>query len=377
MRTADVCPTCSTYTNALCVIFDGPILTTLGVNPLDSLDVALNQLEIWATTVGVTNTLSEWAQVSGTRLAGNLIVSIGDYDATSNNTNITINDINQTIAISGNITNVNSIAFDTAPTAPTEVPGLLHWNAVEDTLDILANGVHYQLGQEMSPLVRNMTGVTITNGTPVMFAGTLGASGRVLVTPAVADGSIPSSYILGAATQDIANAQDGHVTTYGKVRDIDTTGTPYGEVWADSNILYVDPATPGGLTNVKPVAPNPQIFVGVVINAHATQGTIFVRPSWRGLITDLDDVNGTPLATSGQILVWDQAASYFDPDKNINDYQTKHVGYTVAGLAGLSPVIGDREYITDSVGSTFNTVPTGGGSVVMPVFYNGTQWLIG
>ena len=50
MRTSDVCPTCSTFTNSLCVIFDGPLLTTLGINPLDSIDVALNKLDVWAST---------------------------------------------------------------------------------------------------------------------------------------------------------------------------------------------------------------------------------------------------------------------------------------------------------------------------------------
>jgi hypothetical protein len=275
--------------------------------------------------------------------------------------------------------NTEYVQIDTAATPIADVAGLLQWNASEDTLDLSANGVTYQLGQEISPLVRNATGVTITNGTPVMFSGTLGASGRVLITPAIADGSIPSSYILGTATQDIVNGADGHVTWFGKVRHIDTTGTPYGEVWADQDILYVSPVTAGYLTNVKPSAPDAQIFIGVVINAHATTGTYFVRPSWRGKITDLDDVNGTPLTTNGQILVWNQTSGYFDPTENINDYQTKYVGYTVAGLAGLSPVTGDREYVTDgSVVATgnFGTTVVGGGANIVPVFFNGTNWII-
>ena len=211
----------------------------------------------------------------------------------------------------------DNITFNTAATPVADVEGLLQWNTTEDTLDLSANGVTYQLGQEISPLVRNSTGSTIANGTPVMFAGTLGASSRVLITPAIADNTIPSSYILGTTTEDILNGADGHVTWFGKVRGIDTTGTPYGETWADQDILYVSPTTAGYLTNVKPSAPNAQIFIGVVISAHATTGSYFIRPSWRGNITDLNDVNGTPLTTDGQVLVWDNTNQYFDPTVNI------------------------------------------------------------
>lgn len=244
---------------------------------------------------------------------------------------------------------VNSIQLDTTPDALPSNPGLIQWNATEDTVDVTANGVTYQLGQEIAPLVRNSTGVIITNGTPVMFAGTLGASGRVLVQPAIADNSIPSSYALGVATQDIANGADGHVTWFGKVRDIDTTGTPYGEVWSDSDIIYVSAVTAGYLTNVKPVAPNSQIFIGVVINAHATNGTMFVRPSWRGNITDLSDVNGTTLDTDGQILVWDDASKYFDFTKNINDYllKTDNVPAIENRYADIAALLADQAGQTD------------------------------
>lgn len=230
----------------------------------------------------------------------------------------------------------NSFIVAEGPAPAVTVPGLVRWNADEDTLDLYANGVTYQLGQEISPLVKNQTGSTISNGTPVRFAGSVGASGRILVAPVIADGSFPSSYSLGIATQDILNGEDGHVTWFGKVRQIDTTGTPYGEAWADGDLLYVSPATAGNLTNVKPQAPNPQIFMGVVILAHATSGSIFARPSWRGKMTDLDDVNGTPLNTSGQLVVWDDSNQYFDFTSNISDFMLsgQQLAVTKAPAAG-------------------------------------------
>lgn len=50
MRTANVCPTCSTFINALCVIYDGPLLATLDIQPTDSLEVALQKIETFALT---------------------------------------------------------------------------------------------------------------------------------------------------------------------------------------------------------------------------------------------------------------------------------------------------------------------------------------
>lgn len=44
MRTAAICPTCATYENALCILYNGEYLTNIDVNPLDSLEVALGKI---------------------------------------------------------------------------------------------------------------------------------------------------------------------------------------------------------------------------------------------------------------------------------------------------------------------------------------------
>lgn len=50
-------------------------------------------------------------------------------------------------------------------------------------------------------------------------------------------------------------------------------------------------------------------------------------------------------------------------------------GYTVSTLP--SGTLGDRAYVTDAVTAVFQAVPTGGGSVKTPVFYNGSNWVCG
>jgi len=44
MRTAEICPTCATYQNAKCIIYDGSYLTNIFVNPLDSLETILTKI---------------------------------------------------------------------------------------------------------------------------------------------------------------------------------------------------------------------------------------------------------------------------------------------------------------------------------------------
>ena len=45
MRTAAICPTCATYTNAVCVIYDGPYLSNLDIDPLTNLDDIIGTID--------------------------------------------------------------------------------------------------------------------------------------------------------------------------------------------------------------------------------------------------------------------------------------------------------------------------------------------
>jgi hypothetical protein len=49
-------------------------------------------------------------------------------------------------------------------------------------------------------------------------------------------------------------------------------------------------------------------------------------------------------------------------------------GYTVATLPA-SPTQGDTAFVTDATSPTYLATVVGGGSVVAPVFYNGTNWV--
>ena len=186
----------------------------------------------------------------------------------------------------------------------------VQWNQDDGTLDVgLYGGSVLQVGQELMYYAKNTSGSTIANGTPVMFTGTVGSSGKLTFGLAVADGSVPADYMMGVAMQDIADNDFGYVTSFGLVRGFDTTGTPYGEVWADGDLLYFDPATPGTWTNVQPAAPSINVPVAVVINAGGGgSGSIFVRMKVSESLNRLQDVYISALADF-DLLVYDVATS--------------------------------------------------------------------
>ena len=170
--------------------------------------------------------------------------------------------------------------IDITPSAPhVAQPARIAWNPVDDTLNIHHNSnVTQQVGLEEYSRVTNLTGVALANGAVIGVSG-VGSGGPVGGQPYIADGSSPSLYVLGIATQEIAAGDDGFVTVRGLIHDLDTTGTPYGESWSVGDILYASPTVAGQMTNIKPTAPNLVIPVALVMVEDATVGVILCRPT--------------------------------------------------------------------------------------------------
>jgi hypothetical protein len=217
------------------------------------------------------------------------------------------------------------------------LPRRVQWNEDDGTIDVgLYGGSVLQVGQEIMYYAKNTSGGTILNGTPVMFSGTVGASGKLTFAKAVADGSVPSEYMMGVATQDIDNNAFGYVTSFGLVRGFDTTGTPYGETWADGDLLYFDPATAGTWTKVKPAAPNIRHPVAVVINAGSGgSGSIFVRMQVEESLEDLQDVQVTS-PTNEQIIKYNSSNGRWENSGSITATLTDNSADLIKSSATLS-----------------------------------------
>lgn len=105
-----------------------------------------------------------------------------------------------------------------------------------------------------------------------------GAQGqRAAVVLAQADDMTHVSLIEGVVCQNIDKNQEGYILTSGTLYNINTTGSLQGEVWEDNDTLYLSPDTPGKLTKIRPVAPDHEIRVALVLYAHQTQGRLCVN----------------------------------------------------------------------------------------------------
>jgi hypothetical protein len=165
------------------------------------------------------------------------------------------------------------IRFDTSVVSVPEEQGIMYWDADNETVDVILNGTIMQIGQDLFYPVKNQTGSTIAKGTAVRFAGTVGASGRLLIAPFIADNSVASSRFMGVTSEAILNGADGKVMWFGRIRGINTNAFNEGD------ILYASTTTAGGFQTAIPVAPNNIVQVAAVVTKSTNNGAIFVRPT--------------------------------------------------------------------------------------------------
>jgi hypothetical protein len=179
--------------------------------------------------------------------------------------------------------NVGSVLFDTANGTPDTL-GELGWDSEDETLAfVMKSGEVLQIGEETLYHIENNTVSTIAKGTPVMYAGTIGNSGKLRGKPW--DGTTPKAFLGIASAQILGNGETGYVTHFGKVKGIQTNGANYGETWVSGDIIYAVSGS-SNLTKVQPSAGG-YVVVAVVIAAHASNGTLFVRPTEVPSLTDI------------------------------------------------------------------------------------------
>ena len=158
------------------------------------------------------------------------------------------------------------VQFASGP-AVTSATGRLWYDNLTGSLNFgMGNGnITQQVGEEFFRYGKASATISDTNLQLVYKTGVVGASGVIKFAPTVAGITDPDQ-IIGIATEPITSGNFGRVTTIGIVRGINTTGSVYGETWADNDDIWYNPVT-GGLTKTKPSAPNMKLMVGTVINA--------------------------------------------------------------------------------------------------------------
>jgi len=183
--------------------------------------------------------------------------------------------IGATAASTGRFT---SVALASGATGDIAL-GEIRLNSAEATLDVgLGAGVVGQMFEETFITSKNSTGSTVTSGQIVGFAGVDPATSTPLLRLVDAGEDYDPALTIGVVTQTIASGSTGRVTTFGKVRSLDTTGAAVGETWAVGDLLYTHPTMLGRLTKVRPTVPYTAVVVAAVLVVHASDGVLLVRP---------------------------------------------------------------------------------------------------
>jgi hypothetical protein len=193
--------------------------------------------------------------------------------------------------VSGDQGPIRSMRYDTNGYGANAnvVPGLTAWNTVQDCLDIYhKDGSVLQVGLEQYIRVYNNTSNVLYNGTFVQFAGVIDTGANVqfeacnfVVTcePYISNTTADQLYTVGVLTTDVLPNTIGRATTFGEVRNLNTTGNLVNEVWYSGDLLWGHPGIPGALTKVRPTSPNAVISVAAVIHADVGDGILLVRPT--------------------------------------------------------------------------------------------------
>jgi hypothetical protein len=237
--------------------------------------------------------------------------------------------------------------------------GAMRWNSDDGTLDLGLKGgnVTLQLGQELVQPVKHATNSGLDNGKVVYITGSSGDNKTVLY--ARANNEATSTNTLGLMTETVTGGNKGFCTTFGLVRNINTSNlTEGGAVWLSKD-------TAGAMTAVRPEAPNHGVFIGFCVRKHASTGVIFVNVQNGYELEELHNVYA-PSPTNGQVLTyvsgnsrW-EAATVADQSAT-NELQTLSVATNTATLSnsgGSVTIAGGGINSASTAGSTITVTGT-------------------
>ncbi len=228
--------------------------------------------------------------------------------------------------ITANTIYTDYIDFNTGATVPQSV-GRVSWDSGTGTLNIAVGDsgtglIDLQVGQEEIVRVFNDEATTLQKGEIVYVSGSNGNRPRVKRAQATSDGY--SVTTLGMVDRNIASGDEGYVTTFGIISNLNTLGLTGGTpVWLSGTV-------PGGYTSTKPIAPLHTVLIGYVVRVSATVGSIFVNISNGWELDEIHDVR-ISAATEGDLLM---RSSFSGTPLWVNT-KTLNGSYTITGNTNI------------------------------------------
>jgi hypothetical protein len=236
---------------------------------------------------------------------------------------------------SNNISNITTTGtsytqYNTTASVPTQATGLMYWNDADKAISYWSDvtSVTHNLNQELHVRVTNKTGSPITKGSIVYINGVQG--NRPTIALAKADADSTSAGTLGMVVATIADNGTGIAVINGIVDNLNT------DSFLDGDLLYLSPTTAGEITATKPHAPDHEVRIGVVLNAHLTQGKVFVRVINGYELDEIHDVHYPITLANGHVLQYNLSNTrwenrIFKPEQNI-DWNT----YDITNITKVS-----------------------------------------
>lgn len=195
---------------------------------------------------------------------GDELIIVDKSDATDGATGT-----NKKITKDNLLKNTNAVIFS-PQASKTYAEGTLYYSSANKALEYFNDeaDVEMQLGRENWVRVYNNSGSTITNGSAVYISGKEDTEDGPTIALARADAA-NTSQLIGVAAHDIENATFGYVTQFGLVGGLNTAS------FSDGAPIWLSADTAGAFTATEPQSPNISVFIGWVLDSHATTGNIF------------------------------------------------------------------------------------------------------
>lgn len=255
---------------------------------------------------------------------------------------------------------------------PAHAEGRIFYDAAFGALAVYNDeaDITLQVGQEEYIRVKNNTGATISNGTPVYLTGEEATTPTIAV--ARADDTYNASQAVGIATHDIETNSIGYITVRGLIADVDTSHLTVGEK------VHVAIGASGGTQTASPTYPNYPTEVGICLISAASGGCIYVYTQTEALESlrvtgnshfdsnvtidgDLTVLGNQTIASTSNVSIAN-AWNYFNSGDTIGSLNTSFTGTGLddASLTGHFTGTSTTNYYVriDSVGGGTNGVDT-------------------
>jgi len=184
---------------------------------------------------------------------------------------------------------------------------------------------------------------------------------RLAVDYALADSDANSADTIGVVYENINNNQTGKIVVIGELTGLNTTGSLQGETWDDGDLLFLSPFVDGGITNIRPTAPNHGVIIGYVVYSHVNQGKIYIKIDNGYEIGELHNCY-LPTPTHNDGIFWSSGTTRYE-NKSLSDLENSFV-QSIFHASNVNPADATNYYlgVADAPSTTSKDA-----SIIIPV----------